>query len=214
MRFGEYELDLSRFELRRSGQRVRVQPKVLDLLAYLIRNRERVVTKDELLAALWEGVVVSETALTQTVKEARRAVRDDGERQRVIQTVRGRGYRFALELEEESDAEGPGAAATTFVGREALLALLEQQFALARAGRGQTVFLTGEPGIGKSRTTLEFLASARRQGARALLGRCVEGPGTPAHWVWTQIVRDALGRGYLDPARDLAGADTAVLDSS
>jgi DNA-binding winged helix-turn-helix (wHTH) protein/tetratricopeptide (TPR) repeat protein len=203
MRFGDCELDLARFELRRGGRRVRVQPKVLDLLVYLIRHRERVVPRDELLAAVWPGVVVSETALSQTVKEARRAVRDDGVRQGVIQTVRGRGYRFVAPVEESPAAEARRHE-EPFVGRASVLQQLAQALAAARAGRGRAVLLCGEPGIGKSRTASEFAASARAQGVCVLLGRCIDGQGAPAHWPWTQILRAALRQGVLDRERDLA----------
>jgi DNA-binding winged helix-turn-helix (wHTH) protein/tetratricopeptide (TPR) repeat protein len=208
MRFGEYELDLARFELKRRGMRVRVQPKVLDLLVYLIRHRERVVPKDELLAAVWQGVMVSETALNQAVKEARRAVRDDGQRQAVIQTVRGRGYRFVAVVEEPE--EPAGVATGPFVGRGSVLQLLAQELEAARGGHGRVVFITGEPGIGKSRTVLEFAAAVQRRGARALMARCLEGQGAPAHWPWTQIVRGAVRQGLMH-RRDLTPETAAVL---
>lgn len=210
MRFGDYELDLARFELRRGGVRVRVQPKVLDLLVYLLRNRERVVPKEELLDAVWEGVAVSETALTHAVKEARRAVRDDGSRQTVIQTVRGRGYRFVAPVEDDPEESFAGAQGEPFVGRSQVLQLLEQELAAARRGRPRLVFLTGEPGIGKSRTALEFADAARRAGARVLVGRCIEGQGAPPHWPWTQIVRGALRQGLVD-RKTLPAATAGVL---
>lgn len=210
MRFGPYELDLARFELNRRGMPVRVQPKVLDLLVYLIRNRERVVPKQELLESLWKGVVVSEDALTHAVKEARRVVRDDGSRQAVIRTVRGRGYRFVAEVDEEQP--GVGAATEPFVGRQVVLQILGQEFAAVRAGEGRAVFLTGEPGIGKSRTAVEFARSLGSD-ARLLLGRGAEGMGAPAHWPWTQIVRSALGRGLIE-GRRLRDESAAVLVQS
>jgi DNA-binding winged helix-turn-helix (wHTH) protein/tetratricopeptide (TPR) repeat protein len=198
MRFAEYELDLAQFELRRSGVRVRVQPKVLDLLIYLMRNRERVVPKGELLDAVWQGVAVSEMALTHAIKEARRAVRDDGNRQTVIRTVRGRGYRFVARVEEPDEEPISGATGEPFVGRHPILDTLGQEFAAACRGRPRLVFITGEPGIGKSRTAVEFAESLRAEGARVLVGRCIEGQGAPPHWPWTQIVRGALRRGLVD----------------
>jgi DNA-binding winged helix-turn-helix (wHTH) protein/tetratricopeptide (TPR) repeat protein len=211
MRFGDYELDLGRFELRRSGLRVRVQPKVLDLLIYLIRNRERVVPKQELLDVLWEGISVAETALTHAVKEARRAVRDDGGRQAVIQTVRGRGYRFVAPMGEADEAPAAEEEAEPFVGREGVLAYLEQELERVARGHGRAVFLTGEPGIGKSRAVAEFAARAGERGARVLVGRSVEGQGAPVHWPWMQVARAALRRGLVDGARDLPAESAAVL---
>jgi DNA-binding winged helix-turn-helix (wHTH) protein len=94
LRFEEFELDEARFELRRRGRPVPVQPKVLDLLLFLARQRERVVSKDELLDSVWPGVTVSEASLSQAVSLARKALGDGPEAQRCIRTVRGRGFQF------------------------------------------------------------------------------------------------------------------------
>jgi DNA-binding winged helix-turn-helix (wHTH) protein len=92
--FGDYELDEARFELRRGGEAVAVQPKVLDLILYLARHRERVVGKDELLDAVWQGVVVTEASLSQALSLARRALGDRAEEQHAIRTVRSKGFQF------------------------------------------------------------------------------------------------------------------------
>src|SRR5580658_10260497 len=98
-RFGEFELDEQRFELRASaGVKVPVQPKVLDVISYLVRMRDRVVLKRELLDAVWADVVVSEASISRVIVEARRALGD--ELQQVIVTVRGRGFRFAGQVSE------------------------------------------------------------------------------------------------------------------
>src|SRR5262249_8852924 len=92
--FGQYELDTRVYELRRAGAVRPVEPQVFDVLVYLVRNRDRVVSKEELLENLWPDRFVSETTLTSRLKEARKAVGDSGEKQSVIRTQRGRGYRF------------------------------------------------------------------------------------------------------------------------
>jgi DNA-binding winged helix-turn-helix (wHTH) protein len=92
--FGDLELDSALFELRRGGTRVPIEPQTFDVLAYLVMNRHRVVAKVELMDAVWGGRFVSEAAVTSRIKHVRRAVGDDGDAQRVIQTVHGRGYRF------------------------------------------------------------------------------------------------------------------------
>src|SRR5262245_66317773 len=98
--FGDFELDESRFELRKDGAPVSVQPKVLDLIFYLARHRDRVVTKEELFDSVWRGVVVSEASLTQAVSLARRALDDTPEAQQTIRTVRSKGLQFvAMERE-------------------------------------------------------------------------------------------------------------------
>ena len=105
LRFGECELDPERYELRRHGEVVHVEPKVFDVLDYLMRQRERVVTKRELLDALWPGEVVSDSVLSRAIAAVRRAVGDDRQGQHVIQTVHGRGYRFVAETGEIEQSE-------------------------------------------------------------------------------------------------------------
>ncbi len=92
-RFGDFELAPERYELTRSGARIRMEPRVLEVLAYLVANRERVVAKAELLDRLWHGVVVSEAALTRSIREARRALGSALGRS-WIRTVYGRGFQF------------------------------------------------------------------------------------------------------------------------
>ncbi len=92
--FREFELDEERFELRRSGRPVRVEPRVLEVLAYLVRNRGRVVTKEELLEHVWKKSFVSESALTRCIMEGRKAIGDSSREEPLIRTVHGRGYRF------------------------------------------------------------------------------------------------------------------------
>ncbi|HEY3486021.1 MAG TPA: alpha/beta fold hydrolase, partial [Ilumatobacteraceae bacterium] len=97
--FGEFELDPDAFELRRAGEPVRMEPQVFDVLVYLVRHRDRVVRKEELLDAVWGDRFVSESALTSRLKAARRAVDDDGQTQARIRTAHGRGYRFVAPVE-------------------------------------------------------------------------------------------------------------------
>lgn len=97
------ELDLQRYELRSAGRPVKIEPQVFNLLAYLIRYRDHVVSKEELLEQLWPGRIVGETTLTSRVKAARQAIGDRGREQRLIQTQHGRGYRFLAPIEECPD---------------------------------------------------------------------------------------------------------------
>jgi DNA-binding winged helix-turn-helix (wHTH) protein len=96
--FHDLELDVALFELRRGGAKVRMEPQAFDVLTHLINNRDRVVPKEELMDAVWGGRFVGESAVTSRIKQARRAVGDDGQAQRVIQTVHGRGYRFIADV--------------------------------------------------------------------------------------------------------------------
>jgi len=98
--FDGCELDVERLELRRDGQAVAVEPQVFDVLVHLLRHRDRVVSKEELLDEVWGNRFVSQSALPSRIKAARRAIGDDGASQRIIRTFHGRGYRFVASVEE------------------------------------------------------------------------------------------------------------------
>ena len=97
--FEDCELDIDAYELRRGGEPVPLQPQVFDVLVHLVRHFDRLVTKEELLDGVWGDRFVSESALTSRLKAARRAIGDDGQTQRCIRTVHGRGYRFVAPVE-------------------------------------------------------------------------------------------------------------------
>ncbi|BAL79297.1 winged helix-turn-helix domain-containing protein [Bradyrhizobium cosmicum] len=107
--FEDFVLDPERRELRRMETHVALEPQVFDLLLYLVRNRERVVTRDNLLDAIWNGRVVSESTLTSRINAARRAVNDNGEEQRLIRTIARKGMRFVGEVTEIPAAITPAA---------------------------------------------------------------------------------------------------------
>jgi pimeloyl-ACP methyl ester carboxylesterase/DNA-binding winged helix-turn-helix (wHTH) protein len=99
--FGEYVLDIARRELRSGTALVAVEPQVFDLLVYLARNRDRVVSKDDLLAGVWNGRIVSESTLTSRINAARKAIGDSGEQQSLIRTIARKGFRFVGAVSEE-----------------------------------------------------------------------------------------------------------------
>jgi TolB-like protein len=101
--FAGHELDPRRQELRRDGEVVHVEPQVFDLLAFLIRNRDRIVSKDEILDEIWDGRIVSEAALSSRINAARKAIGDSGNDQIFIRTFHKRGFRFVGEVEEVPD---------------------------------------------------------------------------------------------------------------
>ncbi|MDG5484251.1 alpha/beta fold hydrolase [Mycolicibacterium gadium] len=107
-RFGQFVLDTQRYELRCGGELIRVEPQVFDVLTQLVSNAHRFVSKEELFDAVWGGRFVTEAALTSRIKAVRRALGDDGESQRFIRTVRGRGYQFVGTLTtDEPPAPAP-----------------------------------------------------------------------------------------------------------
>lgn len=168
--FGHFLLDEERYELRRCGEKLALEPRVLELLVHLVRHRQRVVPKEELLKEVWEGKFVTESVLTRAVAQARKALGAPD----WITTVYGRGYRFAGEVETEEEkrpvgdsppsseaAAGmrplsaptprlPPVALTSWVGREDELSLL-----LDLVRRRRLVTLTGPGGSGKTRLAVE-----------------------------------------------------------
>jgi len=99
--FGDISLDVERRELRLRSALIRIEPKVFDLLEFLIHNRDRVVSKDDLVAAVWDGRNVSDSAIAVRINAARRAIGDDGYQQRWIRTIARKGFRFIGDVREE-----------------------------------------------------------------------------------------------------------------
>ena len=131
-RFTDFEINTERQELRRAGVIVHVEPQVFDLLVHLIQNRDRIVTKDELIDAIWHGRIVSEATLSSRINAARRALGDTGNDQSLIRTLYKRGFRFVGDVSKDTFA--PAAHA---VEKEALL---------QGAGHAAAdLVLTGEP---------------------------------------------------------------------
>jgi TolB-like protein len=106
-RFSDHVLDVARRELRRNGEAVALEPQVFDLLVHLIRNRDRVVTKDDLLDSLWGGRIVSESTLNSRINAARKAVGDSGEAQRLIRTLPRKGFRFVGDVTDAQPTQPP-----------------------------------------------------------------------------------------------------------
>ncbi len=104
-RFGPYELDTAKVELRTGGEVRPVEPQVFGLLALLVENRERLVSRDEIIEKVWDGRIVSDAAVASRVKSARQALGDDGQAQRFIKTIHRQGFRFVAEVKASHDAQ-------------------------------------------------------------------------------------------------------------
>ena len=159
VRFGDCELSVERIELRRGGEIIDLEPQVFDVLAYLLRHRERVVPKTELLDQIWGNRFVSESALSSRIKSARRAVGDTGRDQRVIKTIYGRGFRFVADVNEQPPSAGPAAEGATASERRVLRAVGD-----VAAGIGAAIQVGGGPGSGKTDLLHQVAEKARRQG--------------------------------------------------
>ena len=116
--FADQILDIDRRELTRNSEAIDVEPQVLDLLIYLVENRERVVSKDELIASVWEGRIVSDATLTSRVYSARKAVGDTGRDQKLIRTIARKGLRFIGSVNTRSNGNEPAAALSTLLSNE------------------------------------------------------------------------------------------------
>ena len=112
--FEDFILDVEKHELRRNGDLVAVEPQVFALLIHLIEQRERVVSKDQLIEAIWEGRFVSDSVVSSRIKSARKALGDDGRTQQYIKTTHGTGFRF-IALVKEIATSGPPSAGPTNV---------------------------------------------------------------------------------------------------
>src|SRR6185369_4470123 len=171
--FGRFRMASAEGLLTRDGQAIRLPPKALELLLFLLENRGRVVGKETLLTRVWSGTFVEESNLTKNVFLLRRnlGAREDG--RPYIETFPKRGYRFDADVRERSAAEFAHAPAEvggatsrqdlgSFVGRDQQLRQLKALLEQTIDGAGKMALLSGEAGIGKTALAESFLASVRR----------------------------------------------------
>jgi predicted ATPase len=176
--FGPFRLDPVKKRLWREEQEIELQPRPLAVLHYLVEHPGRVVPKEELLKQVWVGTYVTKTALKVCVRAIRKALGEDAVAPRYIETVGQLGYRF-LGAGERGEAETPSAVARAgsrpVVGRDREVDQLQGWLRHARSGVRQVVFVTGEPGIGKTTVVDLFLDKVRATGQLWIgRGQCVE----------------------------------------
>jgi DNA-binding winged helix-turn-helix (wHTH) protein len=193
IRFGRYQLEATQ-GLRQGMQEVRLTPKSLGVLMHLAARPGRVVTKDELFAAVWPDVAVTDSALATCIQEIRRALDDDARSPRYVETIYRRGYRFVARTSEASTPADLGIIASSdgpLIGRERDVAAVLATFDAARQGTRRVCFISGEPGVGKSAVFAEAVNRIAQAGALTSWAQCVEysGRGEPY-----QPLLDALMR--------------------
>ena len=103
--FNSFEIDTLQFKLFFAGKAKAIEPKDFDLIVYLIKNRHRTVTREEIFNAVWQGQIVCDSTLSNHIKSIRKILGDNGEEQNLISTIRGRGYQFIATTKELSDKE-------------------------------------------------------------------------------------------------------------
>jgi DNA-binding winged helix-turn-helix (wHTH) protein/predicted ATPase len=203
--FAQFRLDPVDQQLWREDELVALRPKLFAVLRHLLEHPGRLVTRAELLAAVWPTTVVSESVLRGTIRELRDVLGDDAIAARFIETVPHRGYRFVaavttaqptrprtLESRHDDRRGAPRAEAAILIGRAAEIEALHQCLERAMRGTRQVVFVSGEPGIGKTALVDRFLASAATtDDAWIVRGQCVEHYGASEAYL---PVLEALGQ--------------------
>ena len=192
--FGPYRLDRLEGRLWRNTTAVHLSGKAHRLLTHLAQHAGKLVSKEDLLGAVWPHSVVVEGVLTTTIKEVRRALEDPSHESTYIQTVHRRGYRFIAPVTccDTLPAASHQNADVSLVGREAQWTQLCERFATAFAGTRQLVFVAGEAGIGKTALVDAFAAHlAAQTGVTLMHGQCIEHYGTGEAYL---PILEALGR--------------------
>ena len=177
--FGPFEVDLQEQRLWRDGQVLPITRKSFALLSELIARPASLITKAELFNTVWAGRAVTDSALSRAVRELRVALGDDATHPRYIETAHGLGFRFVARLSSEPlpQRRQPNSALPTspLVGRETELQQLDIALGAARDGRRQLLFVSGEPGVGKTALVEAFLARHAEPGELwSAQGRCIE----------------------------------------
>jgi DNA-binding winged helix-turn-helix (wHTH) protein/TolB-like protein len=194
--FDGFALDPDRRELRRGGELLSVEPKVFDLLIYVIANRERVVSKDDLIDAVWGGRVVSESALTTCINAARTAIGDSGEAQRLIKTLPRKGIRFVGAVQEQA----PTTTETRAAGSLPVVVRAEARAACVLMGEDEGAI---RGALGRARALV--VSNLEMGGARVL--------STPADTVIAVFPNVSAAVSTAGQARDALLKDIADLDA-
>jgi DNA-binding winged helix-turn-helix (wHTH) protein/predicted ATPase len=191
---GALRVDLPNERVSCGAERLQLTPKAFAVFRYLMERPGRLVLKEELLRQIWPNAVVTEASLTTCIREIRKELKDDSRRGRYIETVHRRGYRFIGKVVWEQsvlDQHLEDSRAFSFlVGREAELGQLGRYLEKAFHGERQVVFVTGEPGIGKTALVETFLNRAAKDGTiRVGRGQCVEHYGAgEAYLPWLEAL--------------------------
>ena len=201
--FESFQLDPTNARLRKDGRDIFLTPKAFDVLRYLTEHVGQLVTKDDLWRAVWPDVSVTDAALTVCMSEIRRVLGDVAKSPRYIQTVHRRGYRFIAPLTEQPSPRGIAGvfgrrfSTDGFVGRQAELRQLHKWLEKALKGERQIVFVTGEPGIGKTALVEAFLTQiADNKDIRVGRGQCIGHYGTGEAYL---PLLEVLGRLCREP---------------
>jgi DNA-binding winged helix-turn-helix (wHTH) protein len=186
LEFPPFRLDLVNWCLLRREDdgresRINLAPKTFSILKYLTENANRLITHQELLDAIWPDTFVQQEVLSGYIRDLRAALGDSPSNPHFIETVTRRGYRFIAPIQQQTMEREKPAAPTSrkLVGRESVLSIIEERFQSVVKGSRQLVFITGEPGIGKTALCLQLLErfAASSVPPHVAWGQCIEGYG-------------------------------------
>ncbi|MCI0619278.1 AAA family ATPase [bacterium] len=173
--FHPFRLDSINQCLYRGQHEIPLRPKTLAVLEYLLKRPGQLVTKTELLNAVWPDTFVTDAVLKVSIREIRDALGDDQKKPGFIETAHRRGYRFIAKIALSGKTEPDSSTAKTPIGRDAEMLFLHRQLEKALSGKRQVVFITGESGIGKTTLVEAFLSQVSETGSIAIArGQCLE----------------------------------------
>ncbi len=226
--FGQFRLDLGNECLWQGARAISLRPKAFAVLKILLEHAGQLVNKQQVLDAVWPGTFVGDAVLKDNIRQLREALNDDAGSPRYIETAHRRGYRFIAKISEPKDSAlspssfglelKPSAGIPTpppelsmrVLGREAELAKMRALMERVRAGKRQTVFITGEAGIGKTTLVQAFLDyAAQIPGTLIVRGQCLEHFGSSEAYLpvldgFSRLCRSSAGPQVIDVVRQQA----------
>ncbi len=208
---GGHRVDPSTRRVTIRGACHQLEPKAMAVLCELARRPGDVISRAELLEAVWPETFVADGILTRAIHLLRHTFKDEPRAPRFIETVARTGYRLIAEVEPVtpvalfSPAKPVAGRRGPMVGRLKERAMLERALEHATVGHGSLVLVSGEPGIGKTRLTEELASMASNGGAVALLGHCVQAEGAPPYAPWIEILETTIGITPPAALRELLG---------
>jgi DNA-binding winged helix-turn-helix (wHTH) protein/predicted ATPase len=211
--FRTFRLDSANHCLWQGEDRVLLAPKAFDVLRYLVEHADRLVTQEEILEALWPQTYVNPEVVKKYVLGIRKVLGDQTNKPAFIATFPRRGYRFIAPVLDEAETPLKAIASKPsrvgILGRETELAKMRGWFAQALNGERQTIFLTGEPGIGKTTIVQAFLEQASDPSVLVVRGQCLEHYGAAEPFLpvldgFSRMLQSSVGTRALDLLRHQA----------
>ena len=203
--FDEFEFDAVKLELRRAGRPLKADALLLRLLSVLVQRPGDLVTKQEIVSAVWADRAISDNALSVSMARLRKLLGHQRSEREIVVNVHGRGYRFVrpvtprdTQLAPPLSASSLGRVGAPFVGRAYALQTVRQALEEAHSGSGSFCVLSGEAGIGKTRAVEIAAREAAAAGWPVAWGRCREEGDAPALWPLVQLLRELMARAGLE----------------